>query len=298
MVSALRTHELNAGRFRPVSSRRPEDQAERTTVRGRLRSAVAERGTGREGAGRDYARSCETAAHGWTDRRRRECLQPAGSPFPRRKACRALHVNETGHDPKRNSRAALADCTRPSEPRAETVTPLSVRTLTGGDAGTGCNVRPSSVCAINHGSFADGDSEGRLALDELPETLLDIKGRQDVPFFAQPTDLAAQPTNLFTLFGAQTVAALAAISSGLCHPGPNGLGRRFELPSQLAGRTTGPNQLDHLLSERPRVRRSRFRHRGYLLLATGSGVRETGATSSAACPGSATGSTPLPRGPT
>ena len=70
MVSALRTHELNAGRFRPVS----EDQAERTTVCGRLRSAVAERGTGREEAGRDYARSCETAAHGWTDRRRRECL--------------------------------------------------------------------------------------------------------------------------------------------------------------------------------------------------------------------------------
>ena len=65
----------------------------------------------------------------------------------------------------------------------------------------------------------------------------------------------------------------------MCHPGPNGLGRRFELPSQLAGRTTGPNQLDHLLSERRRVRRSRFRHRGYLLLATGSGVRETGATS-------------------
>ena len=53
-----------------------------------------------------------------------------------------------------------------------------------------------------------------------------------------------------------------------------------KLPSQLAGRTTGPNQLDHLLSERRRVRRSRFRHRGYLLLATGSGVRATGATSS------------------
>ena len=40
-------------------------------------------------------------------------------------------------------------------------------------------------------------------------------------------------------------------------------------------------EIDHLLSERRRVRRSRFRHRGYLLLATGSGVRATGATSSA-----------------
>ena len=34
---------------------------------------------------------------------------------------------------------------RPSEPRAGTVTPLSVRTLTGGDAGIGRDVRPSYV---------------------------------------------------------------------------------------------------------------------------------------------------------
>ena len=34
---------------------------------------------------------------------------------------------------------------RPSEPRAGTVTPLSVRTLTGGDVGIGRDVRPSYV---------------------------------------------------------------------------------------------------------------------------------------------------------
>ena len=45
-----------------------------TLVCGRLRSAVAERGTGSRGAGRDYARGCETAGNGWMDRRRRSCL--------------------------------------------------------------------------------------------------------------------------------------------------------------------------------------------------------------------------------
>ena len=34
---------------------------------------------------------------------------------------------------------------RPSEPRAGTVAPLSVRTLTGGDVGIGRDVRPSYV---------------------------------------------------------------------------------------------------------------------------------------------------------
>ena len=94
----------------------------------------------------------------------------------------------------------------------------------------------------------------------------------------RPPVLPAQPTNLFMLFGARAVGALADISVRLRDPGSDGLGGRLELPSQVPGRTSGPNQLDHLLSERRRVRRSGFRHRGYLLLATGSGVRGNGAT--------------------
>ena len=40
------------------------------------------------------------------------------------------------------------------------------------------------------------------------------------------------------------------------------IGRGSELPSQFSRRTSGPNHLDHLLPERRRVRRPRFRHRG------------------------------------
>ena len=49
----------------------------------------------------------------------------------------------------------------------------------------------------------------------------------------------------------------------------HGLGRRLELPCQSLRRAPRPDQLDHLPAELRRIRRSRFRHRGYLLLPTG-----------------------------
>ena len=80
-------------------------------------------------------------------------------------------------------------------------------------------------------------------------------------------------------FGAQAVGALASVAISLRDPISYRLGRRLELPSQLSRCTSGPNQLDHLLSECRRVRRSRLRHRGLLLLlAKRIGVRGTGST--------------------
>ena len=74
------------------------------------------------------------------------------------------------------------------------------------------------------------------------------------------------------------VGALASVATSLRDPVSYRLGRRLELPSQLSRCTSGPNQLDHLLSECRRVRRSRLRHRGLLLLAKRIGVHGTGAT--------------------
>ena len=114
---------------RVPSSRRPK--AKCTPVCGRARSAVAERATAAGMAERGYARSCERVESGWTDRRRRPWLRGADAARKARSA--------TARTGRRSVRR-----TRPSEPRAETVTPLSARTLTGGDVGTGRNVRPSN----------------------------------------------------------------------------------------------------------------------------------------------------------
>ena len=76
----------------------------------------------------------------------------------------------------------------------------------------------------------------------------------------------------------QAVGALARVALSLRDPVADRLGRRLELPSQLARCTSGPHQLDHLLSECRRVRRSRLRHRGLLLLAKRIGVHGIGPT--------------------
>ena len=80
--------------------------------------------------------------------------------------------------------------------------------------------------------------------------------------------------------GAQAVGALARVAIRLRDPVSYRLGRRLELPCQLSRCTSGPNQLDHLLSECRRVRRSRLRHCGLLLLllAKRIGVHEIGST--------------------
>ena len=52
---------------------------------------------------------------------------------------------------------------RPSEPRAGTVAPLSVRTLTGGDVGIGRDVRPSYV-QVDAGAAHEEYHRGQLAL--------------------------------------------------------------------------------------------------------------------------------------
>ena len=81
-------------------------------------------------------------------------------------------------------------------------------------------------------------------------------------------------------FGAQAVGALARVAISLRDPVSYRLGRRLELPSEVSRCTSGLNQLDHLLSECRRVRRSRLRHRGLLLLlAKRISVRGTEATS-------------------
>ena len=104
----------------------------------------------------------------------------------------------------------------------------------------------------------------------LPETF-EIQRRQVV---AQ----RGMTPHLLTLPGTQAVGALAGVPAGLRHPIPDGLGRRLELPRQSLRRAPRPDQLDHLPAELRRIRRSRFRHCRYLLLPTGSGVHETGAT--------------------
>ena len=48
--------------------------------------------------------------------------------------------------------------------------------------------------------------------------------------------------------------------------------------SQVLRRAPRSDQIDHLLPELRRIRRSRFRHREHLLLPTGSGVRKIGST--------------------
>ena len=67
--------------------------------------------------------------HDYAHSRRRPCLQSSGSPNP-------LSERKTG---ARSVRGA-----RPSVSRAGTVTPLSVRTLIGGDVGAGPSRRPNS----------------------------------------------------------------------------------------------------------------------------------------------------------
>ena len=116
---------------------------------------------------RCYARSCERVDGGWTDRRRRPCLQrlqwdaalcrrhvgsvrmlahdldvddcPDFLSPPQRMSVMERARQVQGLAGRRVRRA------RPSEPRAGTVAPLSVRTLTGGDVGIGRDVRPSYV---------------------------------------------------------------------------------------------------------------------------------------------------------
>ena len=75
------------------------------------------------------------------------------------------------------------------------------------------------------------------------------------------------------------VGALASVAVSLRDPVSYRLGRRLEFPSQLSRCTSGPDQLDHLLSECRWVRRSRLRHCGLLLLlllAKRISVHETG----------------------
>ena len=116
---------------------------------------------------RCYARSCERVDGGWTDRRRRPCLQrlqwdaalcrrhvgsvrmlahdldvddcPDFLSPPQRLSVMERARQVQGLAGRRVRRA------RPSESRAGTVVPLSVRTLTGGDVGIGRDVRPSYV---------------------------------------------------------------------------------------------------------------------------------------------------------
>jgi hypothetical protein len=80
--------------------------------------------------------------------------------------------------------------------------------------------------------------------------------------------LASQTRQFFALNGAQDVLAasgLAAVGDGLCHPARDALGGDVELTRELRRRTTGMNQLDHLLAELRRIRRLRCGHIGRLL---------------------------------
>ena len=152
-----------AGRIRAA-----EDQVKCTSVCGRARSAVAERTTT---AGIWPSVTTRGAVRGSTaagrNRRRRPCLQrlqwnaalcrrhvgsvrmlahdldvddcPDFRSPPQRMSVMERARQVQGLAGRRVRRA------RPSEPRAGTVTPLSVRTLTGGDVGIGRDVRPSYV---------------------------------------------------------------------------------------------------------------------------------------------------------
>ena len=127
----------------------------RTSVCGRARSAVAERATtagicpsvttrgavrGSTAAGRIVvgARACACMlAH---DLDVDDCPDSRNPPQRMSVIERARHVQ--GLAERRVRRA------QPSEPRAGTVTSLSVRTLTGGDVGIGRDVRPSYVQVV------------------------------------------------------------------------------------------------------------------------------------------------------
>ena len=151
-----------------TASEEAEDQAERTSVRGRLRSAVAERGTGSGGGWDVTTRGAakRPATAGRIVVGARACNACSGTPrcavvTSAAFACwlttlmsmtvhifgvrhRRMSVIERARQVQGLSGRRVRRA-RPSEPRAGTVTPLSVRPLTGGDVGIGRDVRPSYV---------------------------------------------------------------------------------------------------------------------------------------------------------
>lgn len=86
---------------------------------------------------------------------------------------------------------------------------------------------------------------------------------QDVALHLDLAQLPTQPHQFFPLGGGQAFLPgqrLALIDGGLANPVGDGLGRDTELTRELRRRAAGSNQLDHLLAEFCRVRRSYFGH--------------------------------------
>jgi hypothetical protein len=85
----------------------------------------------------------------------------------------------------------------------------------------------------------------------------------DVTLHLDLAQLPAQADELFSLGRAQALLArqrFAVVDGGLTNPVGDGLGRDTELTRKLRGRAARSNQLDHLLAELRRVRRSYFGH--------------------------------------
>jgi hypothetical protein len=86
---------------------------------------------------------------------------------------------------------------------------------------------------------------------------------QDLALLLQLANLTTQPADLFPLSRARAFLAgqrLATVDGGLADPVGDGLRGDVELARELGRRAPGSHQLDHLLSELRRVRRSDLGH--------------------------------------
>src|SRR6266850_6606344 len=103
---------------------------------------------------------------------------------------------------------------------------------------------------------------------------------QYLPLFTQRSHLATQLAEFLTLFGRETIGALAVVEIRLADPVPDRLGRGFKLPSQFLGTLAGAHQLDQAAAKLRRIWRwgcGLLRHRG-TLRPKWSAVHETGST--------------------
>ena len=129
--------------------------------------------------------------------------------------------------------------------------------------------------------FSDPGSGLRDCSDPLQKRVPWPTGRPGVPIGA-PIDHTLRHRLLLSVAGVATVKSIPSGKGCSDRPRacPAGEHPLDEIPRHRS-RPTGKHRhpLDHLLPEYRRVRRPRFRRRGYLLLARGSGVHGIGSTS-------------------
>src|SRR6478735_6776723 len=89
---------------------------------------------------------------------------------------------------------------------------------------------------------------------------------QDLALELELAHLTAQLAQLLALGAADSVCALAFVAIGLCQPVADGLCTRLELLGQFIRTSPCTHQSYQLTAKLRRIRRSRLRHGGHLLL--------------------------------